>query len=201
MTRTSLLHAAAAAAVLGLAPATALAAGGPCSSQIAQLGKQLSKQTGLGAPVAEPVAGENVSASRQQSTGPDVPATAGSAASTHAGANARPGASAGTAGGVAGAVGAAAGTTTAEGIASGQIATSPADVRRQSEGLPTQAQAAAERDAKGGPNGGSTERAAASADKVSMAKSDLQNAATLNAKGDKSCMKYIRHARSMMKGA
>ena len=199
MTRKTLVYGAAVLGALGLAPATSFAAG-PCSNEIAQLGKQLTQQTGLGAPVSEPGAGEDVHATSQQSTTSNKAATAGSAASDNGNGNAKLGASAGTAGGVAGTVGAAAGTETARGIANGAIATSPEDVRRQSEGLPTQAQQAAERDDGKGGKGSATEKAVTKADKVSMAKSDLQKATDLSAKGDKSCMTYIRHAESLMNG-
>ncbi len=199
MARTGLLYAAVTSAALGIIPAAAFAAG-PCSNQIAQLGKQLSQQNGLGAPVSEPGAGQNVSSSPEQSMNGKMAATAGSAADARTGGKNPMGTSAGTAGGVAGTTGAAAGTETAQGIASGQIATSPADVRRQSEGLPTAAQAAANHASGTGGQGNLMSNAATKADKVSMAKSDLQNATTLSAKGDKSCMRYIQHARSMMKG-
>jgi hypothetical protein len=185
MIRLKLLCGAAAFAALGLAPAAAFAADGPCTSEIAQLGKQLGSQVGMGAPVSEPDAGQHVGkngASQQASPS----AAAGSSSS--AGGSQKLGDSAGAAGGVAGAVGAAAGTETAQGIASGQIATSPEDVRRQSEGKPTAAQASMNPNAS----------VATDADKTSQAKMALQRAVDLNAKGDKSCMSAVNDARNLM---
>ena len=191
MTRSRMMGGAALFAALGLAPGlapvTALAAG-PCSNEVAQLGKQLSSQTGLGAPISEPGAGQQV----DKNAAPQGTNMAANDRSQPGGASRTTGGSPGTVGGVAGPVGPAAGSGQANGIASGQIATSPEDVRRQSEGLPTTAAAA---------KSGSTNQAAANqADKVSMAKSDLQKATDLSAKGDKSCMTYIQHAQGMMKG-
>jgi len=189
MTRFSLLCGAAAFATLGLAPAVALAAG-PCTSDIAQLGKQLGSQNGLGAPVSEPGAGQHVdkNAASQQASAAATPKDKGEPG----GASRTGGGSAGTVGGVAGAAGTAAGGGTAAGIASGAIATSPEDVRRQSEGKPTTAAQAA----TGTPDSSSEKN-----DKISQAKSALQRAVDLNAKGDKSCMGAIDDARNLMKGS
>ncbi len=187
MTRLSLLCGAAAFAALGLAPAMALA-DGPCTNDIAQLGKQLGTQTGLGAPVSEPGAGQQVdkNAASQQANAatPQDKGQPGGASRTGGG-------SAGTVGGVAGPTGTAAGGGTAAGIASGAIATSPEDVRRQSEGKPTTAAAAA----RGGDTGNTS-----SSDRTSQAKMALQRAVDLNAKGDKSCMNAINDARNLMQG-
>jgi hypothetical protein len=164
MTRSRMMGGAALLAVLGLTPMAALAAG-PCSNEIAQVNKMAGPQ------------GTNTAANDHSQPG---------------GANRTTGGSAGTVGGVAGPVGTAAGGGQANGVASGQIATSPEDVRRQSEGLPTTAAAAQ----SGGMNHAASDRA----DKVSMAKSDLQKATDLSAKGDKSCMTYIRQAQDLIKG-
>jgi len=186
MTRLNLLCGAVAFAALALAPIAAFA-DGPCTSDIAQIGKQLGTQTGLGAPVSEPSAGLQVGQGSTQQASPS--AAAGSSSSSDG--KQKLGDSAGAAGGVAGTVGAAVGTETAQGIASGQIATSPEDVRRQSEGKPTTAQASMSPNAS----------VATGADKVSQAKSALQRAVDLNAKGDKSCMDAVNDARNLMKGS
>jgi len=188
MTRLSVLCGAAAFAALGFAPAVALA-DGPCTNDIAQLGKQLGTQTGLGAPVSEPGQGQQVgkNAGSQQASAAATPqdrAQPGGASRTGGG-------SAGTVGGVAGPTGPAAGGGTAAGIASGAIATSPEDVRRQSEGKPTTAAAAAQ----GGDRGNTS-----SSDRISQAKMALQRATDLNAKGDKSCMNAVNDARNLMQG-
>lgn len=191
MTRSRMMGGAALLAALGLAPSlapvTALAAG-PCSGEIAQLGKQLSSEPGLGAPISEPGAGQQLDKKAAPQGGNMAP----NDRSQPGGANRAAGGSPGTVGGVAGPVGTAAGGGQASGVASGQIATSPEDVRRQSEGLPTTAAAAQ--------SGSANQAAANRADKVSMAKSDLQKATDLNAKGDKSCKTYIQHAQGLMKG-
>lgn len=187
MTRSRMMGGAALLAALGLTPMAAFAAG-PCSNEIAQLGKHLSSQTGLGSPVSEPSAGQQVN----KMAGPQGTNTAANDRSQPGGANRTTGGSAGTVGGVAGPVGTAAGGGQANAVASGQIATSPEDVRRQSEGLPTTAAAAQ--------SGGMSHAASDRADKVSMAKSDLQKATDLSAKGDKSCMTYIRQAQDLIKG-
>lgn len=187
----NLLCGAVAFVALGLAPAVALA-DGPCTNDIAQLGKQLGSQVGLGAPVSEPGAGQQVekNAASQQANAASTPA---SSKDQPGGASRTGGGSPGTVGGVAGPVGTAAGGNQANAVASGQIATSPEDVRRQSEGKPTAAAAAAQ--------GGSSSSSTSSSDKVSQAKSALQRAVDLNAKGDKSCMDAINDARNLMKGS
>lgn len=191
MTRSGMLCGAAVFAALGLAPATALA-DGPCTNEIAELGRQLGSQVGLGAPVSEPGAGQQVdkNVSSQQAS---AASTSASDKQQPGGASRTGGGSPGTVGGVAGPAGTAAGGGTAAGIASGAIATSPEDVRRQSEGKPTAAAAAAQ--------GGSSAASSSSSDKVSQAKSALQRAVDLNAKGDKSCMDAINDARNLMKGS
>ncbi|MBV9748203.1 MAG: hypothetical protein JO157_05265 [Acetobacteraceae bacterium] len=186
MARSKMLCGAAVLAVLGLVPAAAFA-DGPCTNDIAQLGRQLGSQVGLGAPVSEPGAGQHVDKNMgaQQANG-----TASDRAQP-GGASRVGGGSPGTVGGVAGPVGTAAGGQQANAVASGQVATSPEDVRRQSEGKPTTAQQAAQ---------GGASPDASPADKVSQAKMALQRAVDLNAKGDASCMGAINDARNLMKG-
>ncbi|ACS41730.1 conserved hypothetical protein [Methylorubrum extorquens AM1] len=90
-----------------------------------------------------------------------------------------------------GPVGAATGTGQADAVASGRIATSPEDVRRQSENRPTATQAASQGDDP------KASAAPSSEDKVSQAKMALQRAVDLNAKGDKSCTDAVRQAREL----
>ncbi|MGW9822584.1 hypothetical protein ACUXK4_005180, partial [Methylorubrum extorquens] len=108
------------------------------------------------------------------------------------GASRESGGSPGTVGGVSGPVGAAAGSGQADAVAAGRVATSPEDVRRQSENRPTAAADAA----KGGDAKASPERS--SEDKVSQAKMALQKAVDLNAKGDQSCREAVKQAQNLM---
>ena len=87
--------------------------------------------------------------------------------------------------------GAATGGAQADAVASGRIATSPEDVRRQSENRPTAAQAAAQ----GGDAKASPERS--SEDKVSQAKMALQRAVDLNARGDQGCREAVKQAQEL----
>ena len=198
MTPSSRLCLAATFAALTLTPVAVLAQeNGPCTDDIAKLRRELSTQVGLGAPISEPDYG--------QQKGPNDTAGGRSAADT-TGSTAKPGSpetdraqpggasresggSPGTVGGVSGPTGP---TGQADGVASGRVATSPDDVRRQSENRPTAAAAAAKGgDAKAAPELGSE-------DKVSQAKMALQRAIDLNAKGDRGCATVVNEARELM---
>jgi hypothetical protein len=152
----------------------------------------------MGAPISEPDYG--------QQKGPNNAAGGQSAANTtgntakavgssetdraqKGGASRESGGSPGTVGGVSGPTGA---TGQADAVAAGRVATSPEDVRRQSENRPTAAAAAA----KGGDAKASAELS--SEDKVSQAKTALQRAVDLNAKGDKGCSTAVNEARQLM---
>jgi hypothetical protein len=181
-----------------LTPATALAQSGPCSDDIAALSRELGTQVGLGAPVSEPGYGQ-----RQGPNDPKNQAAADKGGTTGAvgtketdrsqpgGASRERGGSPGTVGGVAGPVTSATGGSQADGVASGRIATSPEDVRRQSENRPTAAAAAAK--------GGNATAGAqpSSEDRVSQAKMVLQRAVDLNAKGDRACADAVQEARRL----
>ncbi|KQP96496.1 hypothetical protein [Methylobacterium sp. Leaf117] len=174
--------------------------GGPCTDDIATLKRELGAQVGMGAPVSQPDSGQHKgphagSADRAASnTSPDAKPV-GNAETDRAqqgGASREAGGSPGTVGGVSGPVAAATGTGQADSVASGRIATSPADVRAQSENKPTAAAKAA--------NGGeaSASPSLSAEDKVSQAKTALQRATDLNAKGDQSCREAVQQARSLM---
>lgn len=200
MTRMHLLCGASALAALGLLSTQASAQGGPCTDEIAKLSRQLGTQVGLGAPVSEPGYG--------QRTGPNDKASQQTASTTGStakpvgtpdtdraqkgGASRESGGTPGTVGGVAGPVGAATGKGQGNAVASGQIATSPEDVRRQSDNRPTMAEAAA--------HGGSASANAqtSSEDKTSQAKMALQRAVDLNAKGDQGCREAVTQAQNLM---
>jgi len=200
MSRLKTISCTAAFSILGLVSTAAFAQeGGPCSDDIAKLKRELGTQVGMGAPVSQPDTGQQKgpsAASADQASG-----TTGSTAkigssetdkSQQGGASRETGGSPGTVGGVAGPVAAAAGKGPANSVATGQIATSPADVRAQSENKPTAAAEAS----KGGE--ASASASLSSEDKVSQAKSALQRATDLNAKGDASCRDAVQQARSLM---
>ena len=146
MTPTKQRCAAVAFAMLGLAPFAAHAQGpaqGPCDNDIAELKRQLGNTIGLGAPLSEPDRGLNAPPSSVGQAAAPAGATSATDRVQPGGASRESGGSPGTVGGVAGPATAAAGTGAGAGIAGGSIATSPEDVRRQSEGLPTTAVQAA----------------------------------------------------------
>jgi len=187
MRQTHIICGIALSAALGLAPVAGRAAG-PCTSDIAQLGKQLGTMNGMGAPVSEPDNGQQVGKGMQKQA--DI------SSSDHkqtGGASLVGGGSTGTVGGVSGAAGGGGNGQAKDAVASGQVATSAADVRRQSAGKPTMAQQAASDNGKG-----SAGSMMASDDKVSQAKAALQRAVDLNAKGDSSCMGAIKEVRGLM---
>ncbi len=173
-------------ATLALAPAARAA--GPCTSDIAQLGRQLGTMNGMGAPVSEPDNGQQVgmASAKRMDTAPSDHKQSGGASLVGGG-------SPGTVGGVSGAAGGGGNPQAKDAVASGQVATSAADVRRQSAGKPTMAQQAAADNGKG--SGGTT---MANDDKVSQAKAALQRAVDQNAKGDSGCMQSIQQVRALM---
>ena len=199
MTLPNLLCRAATFAAISLAPVAAFAQdGGPCTDDIAKLRRELSTQQAWVHRSLEPDYG--------QQKGPNNAAGGQSAANTtgntakavgssetdraqKGGASRESGGSPGTVGGVSGPTGA---TGQADAVAAGRVATSPEDVRRQSENRPTAAAAAA----KGGDAKASAELS--SEDKVSQAKTALQRAVDLNAKGDKGCSTAVNEARQLM---
>ncbi len=177
---------AAAFSVAGLLNTAAYAQqSGPCTDDIAKLTRQLGTQVGVGAPVSQPDAG--------QQKGPNAASGGQSADATakDGDASREKGGSPGTVGGVAGPVGAAVGSNKADAVASGQVATSPADVRAQSNNKPTAAADAARGEGATGSVKLSPE------DKVSQAKGVLQRAVDLNAKGDASCRDAVQEAQKL----
>jgi len=201
MRQFNLLGGAAALTALTLIPAVSLAQeGAPCTDAIAQLRRDMGNQVGMGAPTSEPDYGQRKgpenggsqqTASATGSTAKPV-GTPDTDRAQKGGASRESGGTPGTVGGVSGPVGSASGKGPADDVASGRIATSPDDVRRQSENRPTAAAAAAQGgDAKASPG-------LASEDKVSQAKSALQRAVDLNAKGDQSCRDAVQEARNLL---
>ncbi|BAU89368.1 hypothetical protein MPPM_0763 [Methylorubrum populi] len=202
MSRLHLLCGAVALTAISFAPTAFAQEGGPCTDDIAKLKRELGTQVGLGAPVSEPDYGQqkgpNDTVGKSATTGTATGNTAkpvGSSETDRAqqgGASRESGGSPGTVGGVSGPVGAATGTGQADSVAAGRVATSPEDVRRQSENRPTAAADAA----KGGDAKASSERS--SEDKVSQAKMALQRAVDLNAKGDQGCREAVKQAQDLM---
>jgi len=201
MQRFKMIGGAAAFSLLGFVSTAAFAQeGGPCSDDIAKLKRELGTQVGMGAPVSQPDTGQQKgpsAASADQKTAGTTgstakPGTAETDRTQQGGASRGSGGSPGTVGGVAGPVAAAAGKGPANSVANGQIATSPADVRAQSENKPTAAAEAS----KGGE--ASASASLSSEDKVSQAKTALQRATDLNAKGDTSCRDAVQQARALM---
>lgn len=175
-------------AALGFAAPAARADGG-CSADIAALGRQVGSMDGLGAPLSEPGAGQNVGMGSTDQMNQQA-ATSGN---DKDGNKLAMGRSAGTVGGAAGAVGGGGMGQQADAVASGEVATSSADVRRQSAGKPTMAQQAIQDNGKGNGNA-----MMAPENKVSQAKAALQRATDLNANGDKTCAKAVSEARNLM---
>ena len=198
MRHLSLICGVASLSALAFAPSAASAQeGGPCTDDIAQLKRTMSTQVGLGAPVSEPDYGQRrgPNDTAAQKNAANTTGTVGSSETDRSqpgGAPREAGGSAGTVGGVAGPVGAATGSTQADAVASGRLATSPEDVRRQSENRPTSAAAAAQ------DGGQSTSAGPSKEDKVSQAKMALQRAVDLNAKGDQSCRDAVKQAQNLL---
>lgn len=182
---------------VGIAPVAANAQSGPCTDDIGKLSRQLGTTVGLGAPVSQPETGQSKGPSEASTKQADANAT-GSVANPvgtpetdraqKGGASRESGGSAGTVGGVAGPTGP---TGQADAVATGRVATSPEDVRRQSENRPTAAASAATGgDAKGSGDAGQEDR-------TSRAKMALQRAVDLNAKGDGGCRDALKEAQEL----
>ena len=160
-------------------PVAALA--GPCSDDIATLSRQLGTTPGMGAPLSGVAAGPHA----------DTQSAQAGAGASNASDRAQPGGASRTGGGSPGTVGGVSGAAVGakDAVATGQVATSDQDVRNQSVGKPTAAQAAS----TGGGN-----PSTANDDRVSEAKMSLQKAIDLNARGDSSCAAAITKTRSLM---
>ena len=161
---------------IGVAPAMALA--GPCSDQIAELGKTLSQSPSLGtAPTTGALAGSGPG-SAPSSAPADAPTAKGTSADNRMG---------GTAG------------TKELNSASSQVATSSQDVRRQQEGLPTAAATAAAKDHGSVETAPGLGQGKSPDDSTAAAKSELQNAVALDRKDDPQCRDSIMRVRGLLK--
>ncbi len=155
------------------------AAAGPCSDQIAELGRKLAQSPSIGPVTTGTLSGSN-------------PGSAPSAA------NPQPGAPAATGTSADNRVGGTAGTKELNAAVGNNIATSSQDVRRQQEGLPTAAAVAAAGSGKSietAPGQGSS---AAPNDRMSQAKMELEKARQLDQKDDPTCRASIDRTRELM---
>ncbi len=176
--RTSRLCGTAFAMSVSLFPLAAWA--GPCSDDIASIGKQLSQSASLGPATTGTLTGSNPG-STPQSGQSNMANSKGTSADSRVG---------GTAG------------TKEVNAASANVATSDADVRQQQLGHPTAAGASQMND-KGSVEtkpGGRTASTSDSDDRMSRAKMAWQKAVDLNAQNDDSCKGAVAQARSALKG-
>lgn len=164
--------AAAALVVLAAVPAHA----GPCSEQISELGRKLAQSPAMGPVTTGALSGAGPG-TVNPSTQPTAPATTGTSSDNRVG---------GTAG------------TKEMNAAAAQIATSPQDVRRQQEGLPTAAAVAAagsNRSVETTPGQGGSRMPD---DRASQAKMELEKARQLDQADDRACSASIDKVRSLM---
>lgn len=166
-----------AACLVGL---THTAAAGPCSDGIADLGRKLAQSPALGPTTTGTLTGSNPGSAPAGSPQPGAAGTGGTSADNRVG---------GTAG------------TKELNAASAQIATSPDDVRRQSQGLPTAAQVAASgsgRQVETAPSQAqSASNSAKPDDRMSQAKMELERARMLDQSNDGACRGALDKAREM----
>lgn len=149
---------------------------GPCSSDIAELGKVLSQSSSLGPATTGALSGSGPGSIK--TTAQDTSAaTAGTSADKSVG---------GTAG------------TKEMNAASAQIATSSDDVRRQQQGLPTAAQAAAAASKNSVETAPGQTSNAAPDDRSSQAKMELERARDLDQKNDGACSDAVKRTRGLM---
>ena len=166
-------------AALGLAamlPSAAMA--GPCSDQIAELGRRLGQSSALG-----PVTTGTLTGSGPGSTPPVVSGTAPAPVTTGTSADNRVGGTAG---------------TKEINAAAANIATSSDDVRRQQQGLPTAAAMAAAGSARSVETTPGQGSSAAPDDRMSQAKMELEKARMLDQKDDRACSASVDRTRQLM---
>ena len=155
----------------------AVASAGPCSDDIASIGRQLSQSPALGPVTTGTLTGSNPG---------NAPGGGQGAAADSKGTSADQ------------RVGGTAGTKELN-AASSNVATSDADVRQQQLGHPTAAAQAKSNGVETAP-GSHSGTASAADDKMSRAKTAWQKAVDLNAQNDPSCQGAVRQARSALQG-
>ncbi len=162
---------------LGLIAIPAAAVAGPCSDQIAELGRKLSQSPSLG-----PVTTGTLSGANPNNAPAAAPAASPSATGTSADKR----------------VGGTAGTKELNAAVGNNIATSAQDVRRQQEGLPTAAAVAAAGSGKSVETTPGQGGSAAPNDRMSQAKMELEKARQLDQKDDPACSGSIERTRQLM---
>ena len=175
--RTRLILSAPAACLLML---THAAAAGPCSDGIAEVGRKLAQSPALGPVTTGTLTGSNPGSAPSGTAQPGAPGAAGTSADNRVG---------GTAG------------TKEMNAAAAAIATSPDDVRRQQQGLPTAAAVAAAGSNKQVETAPGQAQAASNGakpdDRMSQAKMELERARTLDQKDDQACRGALDKAREL----
>ena len=165
-----LLAGSALAACLAVAAAPGVAQAGPCTNDINDVAKALSNDPSLGAPTTGALAGAAPGA---------IKAGEGDTQATES--DSTPPAPSASADGKTGGEGG----MKEMNAAAGQVATSAQDVRLQQQGQPTMAQG-------GKPDAG--------AERMSMAKNQLDKARQLDQQGNQDCAAAVQEARKMMQG-
>lgn len=154
------------------------AAAGPCSDQIAELGRKLSQSSSLGAPTTGTLTGSNPNSTPgTSSTASAAPQPTGTSGDNR--------------------VGGTAGTKEANAAVGNMVATSPQDVRRQQEGLPTAAAVAAAGSGKSVETTPGQASGAGPNDKLSEAKAELEKARKMDSQDDAACRGAIDRARQL----
>ena len=168
-----------AAAAVALYPVVSHA--GPCSDDIADVGRKLAQSASLGPATTGTLVGSNPGAIQPKNDPAQAvtPSGAGTSATNRVG---------GTAG------------TKELNAAVGQVATSSQDVRAQQQGLPTAAQVAAQGSKSSVETTPQKTTATESDDRMSEAKMELEKARMLDQKDDRACSDAVKHARDLMGG-
>lgn len=157
------------------AASTAMA--GPCTEQISELSRKMSGNSSLGPVTTGTLTGSGPGSAPSPSPQPGAPAPTGTSADNR--------------------VGGTAGTKEANAAVGNLVATSPQDVRRQQEGLPTAAAAAAAGSSKSVETTPGQGGSASSNDRMSEAKMELEKARLLDQKGDASCSGSVDRVRQL----
>ena len=151
---------------------------GPCSDQIADLGRKLAQSPSLGPVTTGALTGSNPGNAPSAAPQPGAPPTTGTSADNR--------------------VGGTAGTKEVNAAVGNLVATSPQDVRRQQEGLPTAAAVAATGSGKSVETTPGQGSSAMPNDRMSEAKMELDRARMLDQKDDGSCKQAVEHTQQLM---
>lgn len=157
-------------------PGAALA--GPCSDQIVELGRQLGQSPSLGPVTTGALAGSGPGSIPAAGPAPAAPSATGTSADNR--------------------VGGTAGTKEGNAALGNTVATSPQDVRRQQEGLPTAAAVAAAGSGRSVETTPGQASGAGPNDRASQAKSALEVARMLDQKDDPACRASVDRTRQLM---